>query len=463
METPLTELFTKRLDKRTGQYFHVIRSTEERVWDEPHLSKIALDPPSLESQSKFLQGKKELTLQSREHQRERLELIQLRRTKYQEEKKKEDEVFDAEEKKRLDNVWLSACERGKYDGIVHLNWEKLGYISERIEKFEGDYNHPLITLSLHGNELTTLDGLPRRCPRLKELSLASNLFSHIDDSIGEMKSLTHINLVRNRLVTLPETIGDCSNLQVLNLSNNCIQYLPRSIGKLRCIRTFNLECNQLEQLPEEIGEMMCEELKLDFNKLATLPRSIGYMSSLSIILANNNCIRFLPVDLCSSTSLRVIHLSKNEIMEIPESIGKMVQLESLWLDFNKLSALPPGFHNLINLKELKMEGNNGMIYPPLSLLSKGVPDILNWCQLKLASSAHVKYRNIVLSVQSLLEQVGTYKLGGSRHGQLHESVYEANISCNQGMSHLFECIYSSVYMHSNCIINIPMLDACSFQ
>ena len=93
-----------------------------------------------------------------------------------------------------------------------------------------------------------------------------------------------------------------------------------------------------------------------------------------------------------------------------------------------------------------MEGNNGMIYPPVSVLSRGVPDVLNWCQLKLASSVHVKRRNIVLSVQSVLEQVGKYKLGGSGQGQLHEAVYESNVSLNQGMTHLLHYICSSLCM-----------------
>ena len=85
-----------------------------------------------------------------------------------------------------------------------------------------------------------------------------------------------------------------------------------------------------------------------------------------------------------------------------------------------------------NLKELKMEGNNGMVYPPVPILSKEVSNVLDWCELKLASSSYMKRRNIIQSVQGLLEQVDKYKLGGSGNGQRHEAVFEANVAYNQG-------------------------------
>lgn len=440
-----TSSFTKHFDKLSGRYYHVAKATGDSTWDVPYGQKVPLEtvsPKIMNTLSKDQHSKADnsCTLYSTDSERQdRLRLIKSRRDTHIRFLLKESSLLNTNKDHIMDAIWKNACDDCGKDGIVRVNWQELGYISERIYTFENDYDTPLRNLSMLGNHLQSLYNLPEKCQHLQRLYLASNQIREIDSSIGSMIALTHLNLVRNRLHTLPSSIGNLVNMQVLDLANNCLKKLPNTIGKLNKIIKMNLDCNMLESLPGEVTEMNCEELSINDNKLISLPMFIGRMSSLQVLLANDNCLKSLPANICSSPKLRTVHLSKNYIMELPKSISNIVSLECLWLDFNKLASLPFGFHRLKNLKEdgLKLEGNP-MMSPPIDTIVKGTTEILEWCESELVSCELAKNRRIVVCVQSFLEQVGKYKLCGiNQNEQPHESVYEAGVDYKGGSCQAF--------------------------
>ena len=166
-----------------------------------------------------------------------------------------------------------------------------------------------------------------------------------------------------------------------------------------CHNPKNLECNRLRRLPETFADMNCKILNVNSNNLFSLPRCIGSMQELRIILANDNRLKQLPAEIGTSATLEFLHLSRNQIMEIPLSIVHLYSLKSIWLDNNRLSAMPPKFHQLIQLKELKLDNNKDMVLPPLHILAKGLDEVMRWSERRLGSSEHIRVQNIILSVK----------------------------------------------------------------
>jgi len=362
----------------------------------------------------------------------RIKLVKDRQSKYRKWKEEVGKEKREQKEQQLEEIWKLACENGK-TGCILLNWKELGCIPGTFH-FEKEYGVPLKKLVLNGNALSSLQSLTSNWElqnSLCELSLASNDIKCIPH-ITKLQHLTHLNLVRNGLSVLPDNFGELKQLRVLDLSNNKLCYLPKSLCELRGLSVLRVECNLLTQLPAALDKMNLVEINANSNRLTTLPRSIGGAASLQILLANDNKLRSLPIDICSSF-LKILHLSRNQITELPKAFSKLKSLENLWLDFNQLAALPIGFHKLVWLQELKLEGNKDLIFPPIHVVAKGTREVLKWCEIRYASKETSRTKNIILSVLSLLEQVGSHKVSASGY-RLHESIFEQDVEYNGGKS-----------------------------
>ncbi len=433
--------FTKHYDVASGKFYHVIKATNERIWDTPKGQTVPMEYHVSQQQSNA-QNANRCSQRKMIQKEERSYVIERKRHVHSEENVKKQMQQQQARRQDIHETWLHECQKGLLSqnrGRVKVDWRRFGYISDEIYNFEKN-NDPvkLWDLSLNGNDLDSIHELCIRCPNLQRLSLARNRIQVLDDSIGKLSSLTHLNLLHNGLQSLPSSIGALTQLQVLDVSHNSLRSIPKTIVMLKQISVLNLECNSLEEIPD-IGKMHCDTINLNSNRLITIPRCIGEMKKLKRLLLNDNRLKFLPVDMCYSNSLQTIHLSRNNIAEMPNAIGLLSStLESLWLDNNKLCALPTSFYQLSRLKELRIEGNRGMVNPSMTVITKGPQEVLKWCELKFARCDYSRKRNIVLAVQDLLEQVGKLRLGGyDDFKEPHESVFESNVDHNGGMV-LFE-------------------------
>ena len=435
-----SDLFTKRIDEN-GTFYYVRNETGEITYDTPHGDVIPLDRNSslTESQKEAIENEaREKAAQKELKRKERLELIKKNQYKHEKEQKKIQARIKREAAARLDDIWKKSCDSANADGVLNLDWQNLGYISERIYRFHQTYDVTLTKLSLKGNALLSLGSLTSRCCTLRELLLASNRIQILEPEISQLILLQVLDLSNNDLSELPISIGGLTQLQVFDLSNNKLTELPSSLKSLKSLKVLNAECNRLKQLDECIGQMEFEKINVSSNQLSTLPRTIGSVKSLKVLLANDNALRNIPIGLCYS-SIEVLHLSKNKVMELPKAFQNLVTLESLWMDFNKISALPHGFHHLRRLQELKVNGNVNLVFPPIRVIAKGAKEVLKWCEVRLASDEFSRQRNIMLSVLSILEQIGVHNLRSyaslKKAGQYkdeqplvaHESIYEAEV------------------------------------
>lgn len=132
--------------------------------------------------------------------------------------------------------------------------------------------------------------------------------------------------------------------------------------------------NNLTYLPTNIG---CElvnlkKLKINLNKIRSLPTSIGEMRSLRHLDAHFNELRGLPFAIGRLTNLETLNLSSNfsDLRELPETIGDLTNLRELDLSNNQIQALPVTFGRLDNLNKLNLD-QNPIVIPPMEVVKEG--------------------------------------------------------------------------------------------
>lgn len=440
-EEEIDQVFSKKIDRQSGLFYHVLNATGESVWDIPHRSHIPLqkltlthDSNSIEFKSIHDAGHEKYCEENRIKREKRLTLIESRLNTSQKEKQREERRRKLEQDKLWEHIWTNAIENGKKDGNVRISSMKLGHISDKIYEFRQSYGIDLTHLSIVDNDLSSTEEIVHYCPQLVHLSLSSNNIEILDSDIGKLVHLRYLNLLRNRIETLPSSIGSLTNLENLELANNKIIELPDAIQSLVRLKRLNLECNQIRFLPNTLGKLKCRILVLNSNKLQVLPHCLSEITTLKTLMINDNCLRFLPPNIGNSLSIESLYLSKNEILELPQSLGRLSTLKILWLDYNRLTALPINFHNLVNLKELKMEGNFNMVFPTMDQIMEGPSQVLSWSKRRFARGKHTRQLNIVLSVQDILKQVQKYQIAGI--DEPHLSIFEWNVSSQEGQCFL---------------------------
>ena len=112
--------------------------------------------------------------------------------------------------------------------------------------------------------------------------------AHITEALWEYEFLTHLDLSDNLISVLPSGASLLRNLTELHLDNNKLEELPPSLGTMHWLQVLSLAGNRLtgflEDSPRENLDMRClTYLDLNSNKLATIPLTLKYLTSLSVL------------------------------------------------------------------------------------------------------------------------------------------------------------------------------------
>ncbi|CAH3020454.1 unnamed protein product, partial [Porites evermanni] len=174
--------------------------------------------------------------------------------------------------------------------------------------------------------------------------------------ISRLSALRVLSATGNQLKELPETIQELENLQCLHLNENCLRELPLFLSKLRRLEIVDATGNGIDSWKKGFGEQLLE-LRLDENRLSTLPKSLSCMKNLKVLELGDNNLTSLPDDIGSLMKLEILNLSQNNMTELPASIGDLPSLKILDLSGNHIEDLPESFQSAGVIESFFMEKN----------------------------------------------------------------------------------------------------------
>lgn len=130
------------------------------------------------------------------------------------------------------------------------------------------------------------------------------------------------------------------------------QILESAIRKKISIDNKNLNLNHIE------FEIETDNQSPDYASLDYLPTLVFGYKTLRKLLACDNEIKILPLEIGNLSNLEELDLSNNLITVLPKEIGKLSNLKYLNLSDNRLSSLPAEMKQLINLKCINISKND---------------------------------------------------------------------------------------------------------
>lgn len=137
----------------------------------------------------------------------------------------------------------------------------------------------------------------------------------------------------------------------------------------------------LTKLPDNLGFELINLKKLcvNSNKLVFLPSSISSLPNLRILDARLNCLRSLPKELENLIHLEILNISQNfqYLATLPHTIGLLTSLVELDVSYNKIKILPDSLGCLKKLQKLSVEGNP-IVSPPLEVVEQGLYKLMEY-------------------------------------------------------------------------------------
>uniref|UniRef100_A0A7C9E4N0 Protein-serine/threonine phosphatase n=1 Tax=Opuntia streptacantha TaxID=393608 RepID=A0A7C9E4N0_OPUST len=336
-----------------------------------------------------------------------------------------DEMHDAYEK----------LLRGAEEKLMRIYESAVSEKGEVVEEEPEEVNEEVVeVLKTENIEKVDLSGrklriLPEAFGKLRSLvavNLSSNQLQAIPDSIAGLENLEELNLSSNSLLSLPDSIGLLLKLRILSVSGNKLTALPDSICRCRSLVELDASFNNLGYLPTNIGYELVNLRKLvvHYNKIRSLPTSVGEMISLQHLDVHFNELHGLPLTIGKLTNLVSLNLSGNfsDLKELPETLGDLINLEELDLSNNQIHALPNSFGRLEKLKKLNLE-QNPIAIPPIEVVKDGVEAIKvfmakRWADLLIEEEEKAR------KVTEAEQETGWLKRSVSKLGGVVSSVSE---------------------------------------
>eukprot|EP00002_Diphylleia_rotans_P031711 TRINITY_DN65_c1_g1_i1.p1 TRINITY_DN65_c1_g1~~TRINITY_DN65_c1_g1_i1.p1 ORF type:complete len:430 (-),score=72.04 TRINITY_DN65_c1_g1_i1:453-1742(-) len=245
------------------------------------------------------------------------------------------------------------------------------------EVFDAD---DLLNLNLSQNRLRFLPEKFGRAPlqtSLISLDLSHNMISRLPTSFSNLAGLKELNLMHNSINNLDGFLflGMMGTLEILKLNWNKLSYLPKSIGDLQALRYFDASCNQITGLPQTVDEMHnLRTLLLYQNKISTLPEQFSCLRSMEELDISINPIFHTPVPITSKNKRTTIHYEPTDALDyVFHNMPNIFRLGAAALDMKKMN---PFVNKLRGLLDLKIS-NNELSQLPNSLLELSNLEVLD--------------------------------------------------------------------------------------
>lgn len=173
---------------------------------------------------------------------------------------------------------------------------------------------------------------------LNFLDLSKTHLKELPPHIGNLSNLTRMVLSFNELTTLPSEIKGLKKLKFMDVSHNSITDLPSELSTLTELQSINVSSNQLTSIPPLNELIKLVTLNICYNKFPALPVSVcdPKLIHFTDLIANNNQISEIPIEIEQLAGLKVLNLGENELVGIPGELGGCTKLKELNLKGNKL-------------------------------------------------------------------------------------------------------------------------------
>lgn len=287
-------------------------------------------------------------------------------------------------------------------------------------------------IGLHGDAFSS-------AKYIRVLDLSDCFIQKLPDSVGQLKQLRYLNAPKIQHRRIPNSITKLLKLMYLSLrGSSALLEMPDSIGDLEGLMYLDLSCcSDLEKLPESFARLK----KLVHLDLSNCTNVTGVSESLPS-LTN---LEFLDISYCWN------------VRELPDHLGSLLKLQYLNMSgCDEIEELPGSFGNLKKLVHLDISD---------CCQIKVTPDVLGGLtKLQHLNLSHCGCigRTKVAEAMSNLTELRYLNLSGFMDTMCHDestmstslkyistlsNLEHLDLSCNNGLLHLPECIGSLGKLH----------------
>jgi Leucine-rich repeat (LRR) protein len=196
----------------------------------------------------------------------------------------------------------------------------------------------LTELGIYDTKITHLPNEITKLVRLKILKLSNTGLMSLPDAIGNLKFLVKLYLPKNDLKSLPDTIQDLQLLQELTLSNNPDLHSIESVTELSSLTFLDTRHCPIEILPRDLPKLtilyMSNNSLTNLNGIGTLGTGIN---TPKYFYFDQNFIQFIPPGIREIKYLRSLKLDHNKLKTLPKDIFNIPTLSHLDIRYNNFS------------------------------------------------------------------------------------------------------------------------------
>jgi len=178
------------------------------------------------------------------------------------------------------------------------------------------------------------------CTSLRELILAGSALKRIPINVRHASGLRWLDLSSNRIHKLDDAALDMlPSLAILRLQNNRIETLPAYFGRMTRLERLNISNNKLDKLPDVVAEMTSiVDLDISFNTITVFPPQILALTMLETLVVVGNSLKEFPQDCSSLGALRSLDCRRNGLTDLTP-VSRLPKLAELLAEDNQVPAL----------------------------------------------------------------------------------------------------------------------------
>ena len=220
----------------------------------------------------------------------------------------------------------------------------------------------LTELNVSNNSLTSLPSGVGKLTKLDSLRAANNLLTAIPGALAFCLEMRTLDMRQNGLASLPEDLTALQWLETLDLTDNCFGSFPLPVLELGSLTHLFIGSNSLARLPDLSPLEMLASIDVSGNGLKELNPSVWELPRLRELRAADNSIEEVRVEEGASflrLRLRVLRLDNNKLTSLPAELGGLTNLCEVNLEGNLLAGAMTDDDPVVNRMRATCEKHSG--------------------------------------------------------------------------------------------------------